>query len=152
MAVEFHNADEEIVSYDGSPLEWRVSAYGLIIKNDQLLLTKNREKKLFDVPGGGIEFGETIEQAIRREALEEAGAQVRVGQLVEIAEDYFYHQTKKKFYQTVLLYFSAELIGSLDEPSDPRTTFADFVPVSQLHQYPTTSVTNHAIQKLLGKV
>lgn len=145
----FHNADEEIVNYDGSALEWRVSAYGLIIKNEQILLIKSSEEKLYDVPGGGVEFGETMAAAIQREAMEEAGIKVKVGQLIDLAEDYFYHRTKQKFYQTVLLYYAAKMEGEFGKPTDPRMTFANFVPIANLDKYPTTSVTNHAIQKIL---
>jgi 8-oxo-dGTP pyrophosphatase MutT (NUDIX family) len=150
--LKFHNADEEIVPYDGSELRWRISAYGLIVKDEKIWLIKSNEEKLFDVPGGGIEFGETIAQAIQREAIEEAGIKVKVGPLVDIGEDYFYHRTKQQFCQTVLIYHAAELIEKVSEPTDQRITFAGFVPIADLDKYPTTTVTKHAIQKILGKV
>jgi len=148
----FHDADGEIVKYDGSPIGWRISAYGLVVQNGRILLIKNSEEKLFDAPGGGIEFGETIIEAIQREAMEEAGAKIKVGELVDLSEDYFYHRGKQKFYQTILLYYSAELIGQFGKPTDHRTTFAGFVPITELSQYPTTSLTNHAIQKIIKRL
>ncbi|OJU79981.1 MAG: GNAT family N-acetyltransferase [Chlamydia sp. 32-24] len=52
----------------------RTGAYGVAIKNGKILLiTQERgpHQGKFDLPGGRIEFGETIEQTLRREFLEE---------------------------------------------------------------------------------
>jgi hypothetical protein len=51
----FVNSDNEIVENDGSPVYWRVSAYSIIIQNQQVFLVRSEGESLFDVPGGGIE-------------------------------------------------------------------------------------------------
>ena len=57
----------------------RVGCYGLIINNDKIALIKKSRggyKGLLDLPGGGIEHGETPEETLIRELLEEAGVDV----------------------------------------------------------------------------
>lgn len=52
----------------------RIGVYGLVIRQGKILLIeqpKGPYMGLFDFPGGGLEFGETIEQALRREFQEE---------------------------------------------------------------------------------
>lgn len=52
----------------------RVGVYGVARRDSEILLivqAKGPYAKLFDFPGGGIEFGETIDQALHREFLEE---------------------------------------------------------------------------------
>ena len=52
----------------------RVGVYGVIMEADQILLITKRagcDRGLFDLPGGGMEFGETHEEALRREFAEE---------------------------------------------------------------------------------
>jgi uridine kinase len=54
----------------------RIGVYGILIKNEKMLLIKKRGgcyKGLLDLPGGGIEFGENPEEALRREFKEEVG-------------------------------------------------------------------------------
>lgn len=131
----FTDADQEVVAYDGSPVDWRNSAYAFVVESGQILLVKNRLEKLYDIPGGGIDLGETLEEALAREALEEAGAKLKIGSLLDQQVDWFYHRGGK-YYQTLQLFFTASLVGELNKPSDPDIEWAGFVPISELTKYP----------------
>ncbi|MBN9377994.1 MAG: hypothetical protein BGO14_00730 [Chlamydiales bacterium 38-26] len=55
----------------------RVGVYGLIQEGEKLLLVQQPSgpfKGRWDFPGGGIELGETVEQTLRRELIEEIHA------------------------------------------------------------------------------
>ena len=57
----------------------RVGCYGLIINDDKIEKIKKARggyKGLLDLPGGGIEYGETPEETLVRELMEEAGVKV----------------------------------------------------------------------------
>jgi 8-oxo-dGTP pyrophosphatase MutT (NUDIX family) len=71
----------------------RFGAYGILLKDSKILLTLKRRgpyQGLWDLPGGGIEFGETPEQALKRELLEEVST---------VAErfEFLYHSTTGEY-------------------------------------------------------
>ncbi len=58
----------------------RTGVYGLAQENGKILVVmqqKGAHKGKFDLPGGGLDHGETIEEALRRELLEETGMTFR---------------------------------------------------------------------------
>ena len=69
--------DGEIVKIYGNRL--RVRVCGLCWEGDSLLLANHSavgSNDLWLPPGGGLEYGETIEKALKREFLEETGLEV----------------------------------------------------------------------------
>jgi 8-oxo-dGTP diphosphatase len=44
------------------------------------------ERGLWEFPGGSVEFGETLEHALRREMEEEFGIQIKVGRLLDLVD------------------------------------------------------------------
>lgn len=64
----------------------RVSARGIVIDNGKILLNEFGGGKYYNIPGGGIEPGETVKQAVAREILEESGLKVTVGELIYALE------------------------------------------------------------------
>jgi 8-oxo-dGTP diphosphatase len=62
----------------------RIRVCGLCWQDDSLLLVMHRmtSGNFWGPPGGGVEFGELLENALKREILEETGLQVDIGKFL----------------------------------------------------------------------
>jgi 8-oxo-dGTP diphosphatase len=63
-------------------------ASGLLVQDRHLLMVKQARggEEYWLLPGGGVEYGETLAEALRREFLEELGMRVSVNRLLAIVE------------------------------------------------------------------
>lgn len=71
----------------------RISVMGLFIQSGTVLMIHKMtgpEPDCWDLPGGGLQPGEPMIQALKREILEETGlSDIRVGNLLTIVEGFF---------------------------------------------------------------
>ncbi|MBI4087934.1 NUDIX domain-containing protein [Candidatus Kaiserbacteria bacterium] len=84
-------------------LRFRPAAYGVIIKEGSVLL--NTAWDGHDFPGGGIDLGESIRDALLREIKEETGISVQVGPLLHVGEDFFIANFVEDTYFHALPYY-----------------------------------------------
>ena len=76
------------VACDDGILNIRVGA--IIMKDGKILMVGNERVDYLYSVGGRIKFGETAEEAIVREVLEETGVKMEIDRLGFIHENYFY--------------------------------------------------------------
>ena len=81
----------------------------ITIKENKVLLVRSKYngKEFFLFPGGGLEFGETIEEGAIRETFEETGIRVKIKKLIHINE-YIYKNDWAN--RSITLFFLAEPI------------------------------------------
>ena len=74
-----------------SPKKPIVRVAGILIEDSRILLVKQfvTPARGWSLPGGKLEFGETIEQCIKREMQEETGLKVSVKELLYITDRFF---------------------------------------------------------------
>ena len=91
--------------------EIRPVVLGLAIKNNKLLVSEGFDKvkneTFYRCLGGGIEFLEKIEEALKREFLEEINISITVKDFLGISENIFTYQGKKA--HELILFYSIEI-------------------------------------------
>jgi hypothetical protein len=68
--------------------------------------------------------------------MEEAGLEIYPKSVLACHQDYFFHRNEKKFYKTLLLYYSSQ-IHVIKKPTESKIVFADFIDLKDLNRYPT---------------
>ena len=90
----------------------------ILVVNEQnhLLLMKRSDSGCWGLPGGAVEPGEVVEDAARREALEETGLLIGEMSLFGIfsgPELYYKYPNGDEVYNVTIVYLSREMTGDI---------------------------------------
>lgn len=109
-------ADNELCPHCGRYRNRRVAVDALIIKDDEILLIKRAVepfKDMWALPGGGIEFDETAEEALKKEVEEEVGLKIISSKFLNI-----YTKPERDPKQVIALAYLVETEGEPIAGSD----------------------------------
>jgi 8-oxo-dGTP diphosphatase len=122
----------------GQPLPTisRLAAYGVIRREDRVLLCRvsagNLGAGLWTLPGGGMEFGESPEEAAMREVEEETGYAARITGVPSIHSDTgsWPFSAGPVSYHTIRFIYPMEITGGAERPEVGGSTdeFGWFAP------------------------
>ncbi|MDQ0229917.1 ADP-ribose pyrophosphatase YjhB (NUDIX family) [Metabacillus malikii] len=118
----------------------RVKGCAVILKDQSILLVEFHDENglHYNLPGGGVEPGETIMEAVVREAKEEASIDIEVGELAFIYE-YAPHRNNHKYGKThsLSLMFECKIINGttpeLPQKPDLHQTDVKWIPLAKLN-------------------
>lgn len=124
--------------YPAAPL---VAAAVVLLDGDRVLLIRRGRPPAegqWSVPGGGVEAGETLAEAARRELREETGLDCEIGPIVEVVERITRDETgRARFHYVIVDVLGTNPTGTLAAASDAAE--ARFVPFDELAQMELTA-------------
>ena len=103
----------ELLSHEPEIYKENVRVKGIVFDNENRIALVHI--KSFSLPGGGVEEGETTQEALKRECLEEIGCVIEIEKEIGFSDEY----RAKKGHHLNVHFFTGKLIG---EKGKPQTT------------------------------
>ncbi len=113
----------------------RVRVAAIVIKDGEILLVRHSKygKTYWLLPGGGVRYGETLEEAVVRELKEETNLDVVIGRPVFINDSV----PPDRHRHVLNIYFTARITGgTLEAEQSPVLKETRFFPVASLPDLP----------------
>jgi 8-oxo-dGTP diphosphatase len=126
----------------------------LIFEGGKLLLAERGHEPLkgfWSLPGGILETGETLEQGIRREVLEETGLEVEPLSIFEVFERIMPDGYGKTEYHYVLIDYLCKTVGGALQAASDVSRVA-WVAQTELAQYRLTEGTLAVVERAFAKL
>src|SRR5688572_26044408 len=105
---KLHGGTIEVPAKD---LNFRPGAYALVMRESKLLMIKIRPTGEWFLPGGGVEPGERVEEALLREVQEETGIEVTIRSFFCFKENFFYYDPSKRAFHGLCLFYVCEPVS-----------------------------------------
>jgi len=89
---------------------------GVLIRNNKILVQREKDGNEYALPGGHVVIGETSEESLIREYKEETGADISCSRMIWVEEAFWKWGNKNA--HTIAFYYLISLKNESDIPSD----------------------------------
>ena len=129
-----------------------VAVGAIILDGDRVLLVQRGQEPLrgeWSLPGGVVELGETLEDALTREVREETSLDVVVGPVVEVLDSIRRDADGRAEYHYIIIDYACRVRGGTSTVASRGTDAADvrWVAVADLELYGVTTAAIGVIRK-----
>ena len=132
-------------------MDIRVAGYGLIVRDDQILLTYWHDGARWSLPGGGIEWGESPADAAVREIFEETGFVASLGRVLGV--DSIVIEPERRLAEAsgalhgIRIVYEAEIVsGTLTNEVGGSSTEAKWFGLDEIADLPHVELVDFALQ------
>jgi 8-oxo-dGTP pyrophosphatase MutT (NUDIX family) len=89
----------------------------MLLRENQVLLQRRKDNGLWGIPGGSLEPGESLEEAARREALEEVGLEItgslHLFNVYSGRQQFYQYPNGDQIYDVCVAYWTRDFRGTL---------------------------------------
>ncbi|MFT4244048.1 MAG: NUDIX hydrolase [Candidatus Woesearchaeota archaeon] len=117
---DFMNGNVEVELPPNKEAKFRVNTYAIIEHNDSLLMVRDgRSEQGLEFPGGGIELGQSPQEALLREVKEETGYDISEKmEIFFVSNENYYHAQRDEYYCGLSLFFKCSLQSTIQGEQD----------------------------------
>ena len=130
-----------------------IVAVGAIILNDDRIVLIRRGKEpsrgLWTFPGGAVELGEPVREAVRREVQEETGLEIEVGEVALVLDSVSRDPDGRVQYHYVIIDFYARPVGGALRPGSDVSDVR-WASRRDIESLPMTEKAQEVARRLLG--
>lgn len=99
--------ERTMIRIDARPKLFNFRIAGIALREGHVLVHRATHELFWTFPGGRAEIGETSEETLRREIVEELGVEAEIGPLLWTVENFFHFE--KRDYHELGFYYRMEL-------------------------------------------
>jgi ADP-ribose pyrophosphatase YjhB (NUDIX family) len=135
--------------YAGHPM---VGVGGIVLNEGKVLLVKRGKQPGYgkwSIPGGMVELGETLSEAIKREVLEECGIEIELADVVAVLERVIRREDERVRYHYVLVDFLGYWKGGELQPASDILE-ARWADPSEMETLEMTDRTQQVVFEVMG--
>ena len=114
---ELYRNDKNLLDFDNSKIILRNAVRAIILRENIILMVFLEKTNEYKFPGGGVEKNETIEEALKREVLEEVGCNViNIDKKIGIITEYgIANEGKDNIFKMISEYYSVNIDNNLTD-------------------------------------
>ena len=130
-----------------------VGAGALIHKDGKVLLVKRKNEPnrgKWALPGGLVELGETVREAVKREVKEEVGLDIYLEGLLDVVDDVHYDEQGSVRHHYILIDFLARPAGRKVRLNSESSSYK-WLAAQQVQDANTSETTKKVVSKYLSK-
>ena len=123
-------------------------------KENNILIDNRKEEKLkevdgkWELPGGKMEFGETPEETVKREVMEETGYKVKIEKMLTYTKTEII-EYKEKLQHTVIFYYICKVIEKQEGSNDRKINKIKWIAKDEIDNFNFLSGNVEAIREAL---
>lgn len=132
--VKCERLDGSTIEVPREQVSFRPGAYALVLRGRRMLMVRMRANGKLFTPGGGADPGERLEDAVRRETIEETGLKVEPSGLFRFVESLYYFDPTREAWHGLCFFYVCDVVGDVDTLSagDPKEGTPEWVDVDHL--------------------
>ena len=138
-----------------------IGVYGIIINEGKILLIKKARgpyKGMYDLPGGGVEYGESFEKTLEREFIEETGIEIKSFKFIQnnqFTVEYKNSKGEEQGLHHVGIYYSVEMGGdnNIKTGADGEDSLgAEYIDIKKLSDVEISPIARPVVESFLNTI
>jgi 8-oxo-dGTP diphosphatase len=111
----------------------RPGSYGVLIEGNRAAVIKSPIFDKYFLVGGGIKNGEAEIEALRREALEEIGYEIEIGEKIGVATEYYYIEVHDQHVAKICNFYRISLLDKVSCDAENELLWIEKAELGELY-------------------